>query len=179
MNALQRKGEWQKIGRQEHRDAFCRHFDAFCRHCKETYAEYDPQTLPWPELDDKALKRLRAAPATARGRATWSPSRPPRNVAKANRVERLARSLLSIAAAIALSDCTDAPAQPYNELLARRCADLLAIFDKYGVQHSQGSGGPDIIYVGAGIDCRNGRYAQGIQAMEDLLQRNKIPYPPA
>jgi hypothetical protein len=50
----------------------------------------------------------------------------------------------------------------------------LAIFDKYGVQHSQGSGGPDIIYVGAGIDCRNGRYAQGIQAMEDLLQRNMI-----
>ena len=27
----------------------------------------------------------------------------------------------------------------------------MAIFDKYGVQHSQGSGGPDIIYVGAGI----------------------------
>jgi hypothetical protein len=106
-------------------------------------------------------------------------SRPPRNLAKANPVERLARSLLSIAAAIALSDCTDTPAQPYNEPLARRCADLLAIFDKYGVQHSQGSGGPDIIYVGAGIDCRNGRYAQGIQAMEDLLQRNKIPYPPA
>jgi hypothetical protein len=54
LNALQRKGEWQKIGRQEHRDAFCRHFDAFCRHCKKTYAEYDPKTLPWPELDDKA-----------------------------------------------------------------------------------------------------------------------------
>jgi hypothetical protein len=99
--------------------------------------------------------------------------------AKANPVERLARSLLSIAAAIALSDCTDTPAQPYNEPLARRCADLLTIFDKYGVQHSQGSGGPDIIYVGAGIDCRNGRYTQGIQAMEDLLQRNKMPYPPA
>jgi lipocalin len=69
LNALQRKGEWQKIGRQEHRDAFC-------RHCKKTYAEYDPKTLPWPELDDKALKRLRAVPATACGRAAWSP-RPP------------------------------------------------------------------------------------------------------
>ncbi len=85
------------------------------------------------------------------------------------RKKRLARSLLSIALAIALSDCTDTPAQPYNGPLAERCAELLAIFDKYGVQHSQGSGGPDIIYVGAGIDCRNGR----------LLQRNKIPYPPA
>ena len=91
----------------------------------------------------------------------------------------LVRSLPLIAAAIVLSNCTEAPSQPYNGPLAKRCGELLAIFDKYGVQHSQGSGGPDIIYVGAGIDCRNGRYAQGIQAMEDLLQRNKIPYPPA
>ena len=89
--------------------------------------------------------------------------------------ERLARALLPIAAAIVIADCTAALAQPYNEPLARRCAELLAIFDKYGVQHSQGSGGPGIIYVGAGIDCRNGRFAQGIRAMEDLLQRNKIP----
>jgi hypothetical protein len=93
--------------------------------------------------------------------------------------ERLARALLPIAAAIVIADCTVAPAQPYNEPLARRCAELLAIFDKYGVQHSQGSGGPDMIYVGAGIDCRNGRHIQGIQAMEDLLQRNKIRYPSA
>jgi hypothetical protein len=77
------------------------------------------------------------------------------------------------------SDCTDTPTQPYNEPLAERCAELLAIFDKYGVQRSQGSGAPDTIYVGAGIDCRNGRHVQGIQGMEDLLQRNKIPYPPA
>ena len=94
-------------------------------------------------------------------------------------VERLVRSLVSIVAAIVLCDCTATPTLPYDEALARRCGELLALFDKYGVQHSQGSGGPDIIYVGAGIDCRNGRYAQGIQAMEDLLQRNKIPYPPA
>ena len=100
-------------------------------------------------------------------------------MAKAGPVERLARSLLLIVAAIVLCDCTDTPAQPYNEPLAKRCGELLAVFDKYGVQHSQGSGGPDIIYVGAGIDCRNGRYAQGIHAMEDLLQRNRIPYPPA
>ena len=100
-------------------------------------------------------------------------------MAKLDTVERLACSLAAIAAAIALSGCTDTPAQPYNEALAKRCGELLGIFDKYGVQHSQGSGGPDIIYVGDGIECRNGRYAQGIQAMEDLLQRSKIPYPPA
>jgi hypothetical protein len=44
-----------KIGSQEHRDAFCRHFN-------ETYTEYDPNTLPWPELDEEALQRLRAVP---------------------------------------------------------------------------------------------------------------------
>lgn len=44
-----------KIGSQEHRDAFCRHF-------VQTYTDYDPHTLPWPELDDAALQRLRAVP---------------------------------------------------------------------------------------------------------------------
>ena len=33
--------------------------------------------------------------------------------------------------------------------------------------------------MSAPASIANGRYAQGIQAMEDLLQRNKIPYPPA
>jgi hypothetical protein len=44
-----------KIGSQEHRDTFCRHF-------MRTYIEYDPNTLPWPELDDVALQRLRSVP---------------------------------------------------------------------------------------------------------------------
>lgn len=44
-----------KIGSLEHRDAFCRHFT-------ETYTAYDPHTLPWPELDEAALTRLRAVP---------------------------------------------------------------------------------------------------------------------
>jgi hypothetical protein len=60
-------------------------------------------------------------------------------------VERLARPLLPIATAIVLADCTDTPAQRYNEPVAGRCPEVLAIFDKYGVQHSQGSGGPAIM----------------------------------
>jgi hypothetical protein len=44
-----------KIGSDEHRDAFCRHF-------KQTFTEYDPKTLPWPELDGEALHRLRSVP---------------------------------------------------------------------------------------------------------------------
>jgi hypothetical protein len=44
-----------KLGSDAHRDLFCRAFTA-------TYSEFDPETLPWPELDEAALARLRAVP---------------------------------------------------------------------------------------------------------------------
>src|ERR1700754_4111799 len=44
-----------KIGSQEHRDIFCRHF-------MQTYTAYDPETLPWPDLDAAALQRLKSVP---------------------------------------------------------------------------------------------------------------------
>jgi hypothetical protein len=31
--------------------------------------------------------------------------------------------------------------------------------------------------LGASIDCAKGHYAQGIKALEDLLQRNRVPIP--
>lgn len=83
--------------------------------------------------------------------------------------------LLALAFGLPLAD---AEAQT-NEQLAARCAELGAIFDKYGTRRSEGSGGPDMTRLGAGIDCQKGRYAQGIKALEDLLKRNRITYPPA
>lgn len=80
---------------------------------------------------------------------------------------------------IMLIAASTAEAQPTNEQLAARCAELGAIFDRYGTRRSEGSGGPDMIRLGAGIDCQKGRYAQGIKALEDLLSRNRISYPPA
>src|SRR5665213_764804 len=44
-----------KIGSTEHRDVFCSHF-------VRTYTEYDPDTLPWPALDEAALTRLKSVP---------------------------------------------------------------------------------------------------------------------
>ncbi len=44
-----------KIGSPEHRDTFCRHF-------LQTYTEFDPDTLPWPDLDQAALERLKSVP---------------------------------------------------------------------------------------------------------------------
>jgi hypothetical protein len=50
-----RKGTSIKAGSEPHKELFCRHFI-------ETYQEYDPETLPWPDLDDAALTRLRGVP---------------------------------------------------------------------------------------------------------------------
>ncbi len=94
-------------------------------------------------------------------------------------MRRLARKLLLIPILTGATSSTSVRAQQTNEQLAARCAELGAIYDKYGARRSEGSGGPDMTRLGAGIDCQKGRYAQGIKALEDLLRRNRIPYPPA
>jgi hypothetical protein len=43
------------IGSAEHKDLFCRSF-------VETHDPYDPEKMPWPELDADSLARLRAMP---------------------------------------------------------------------------------------------------------------------
>jgi hypothetical protein len=91
---------------------------------------------------------------------------------------RFARALSLLLLATA-APVVVARAQPTSEQLAARCAELGGIFDRYGTRRSEGSGGPDMIRMGAGIDCQKGRYAQGIKALEDLLNRNRISYPPA
>jgi hypothetical protein len=65
-----------------------------------------------------------------------------------------------------------------NEQLAARCAELGALYDRFNTRRGEGSGGPDMQRVGAGIDCQKGRYAQGIKSLEDQLKRARISYPP-
>ena len=77
---------------------------------------------------------------------------------------------------------TAAPAAPLSaddQKLAARCAELGAIFDRFNTRRSEGSGGPDLQRQGAALDCQRGRYAQGIATLEDLLRRNRTPFPPA
>jgi hypothetical protein len=50
-----RKKHAVSIGSEQHKQIFCKHFH-------DTYQDYDPETLPWPELDDAALQRLRSVP---------------------------------------------------------------------------------------------------------------------
>jgi hypothetical protein len=94
-----------------------------------------------------------------------------------NPVMRFARALPLLLASAALP-LSDVRAQRTDAQLAARCAELGAIFDRWGARRSEGSGGPNMIRLGAGIDCERGRYTQGIQALEDLLQRNRISFPP-
>lgn len=44
-----------KVGSQAHKELFCQSFI-------ESYQDYEPETLPWPQLDDAALARLRGIP---------------------------------------------------------------------------------------------------------------------
>jgi hypothetical protein len=44
-----------KIGSDEHKILFCRQFI-------DSYTEFEPAALPWPELDQTALERLRTVP---------------------------------------------------------------------------------------------------------------------
>ncbi len=50
-----RKKHAVAIGSEAHKEIFCKHFH-------DTYQDYDPETLPWPELDAAALQRLRSVP---------------------------------------------------------------------------------------------------------------------
>jgi hypothetical protein len=43
------------IGSEEHKELFCREFI-------DTHDPYDPEHMPWPELDDASVQRLRAMP---------------------------------------------------------------------------------------------------------------------
>jgi len=88
-------------------------------------------------------------------------------------------ALISCALAASLLGSMAAHAQQTNEQLAARCAELGALYDRYNTRRGEGSGGPDMVRLGAGIDCQRGRYQQGIKALEDLLQRSRIPIPPA
>ncbi len=52
---MARKPSAVPIGSEAHKNMFCKHFH-------DTYQDYDPATLPWPELDEEALARLRSVP---------------------------------------------------------------------------------------------------------------------
>ena len=61
---------------------------------------------------------------------------------------------------------------------ARRCATLAGVADYYLTRRGEGSGGPNMVVLGARLDCQKGAYDQGIGTLEKLLLDKRIPLPP-
>ena len=63
--------------------------------------------------------------------------------------------------------------------LAARCSQLYAMADRALTRRGEGSGGPNMIVMGAGLDCQKGRYDQGIRELEKVLRAQGYTVPPA
>lgn len=65
-----------------------------------------------------------------------------------------------------------------EQQLKARCSQLIAYYDRYGVGRSVHSDGRrNFDRINANLDCSEGRYADGIAIMEDLLRRKKFTSP--
>ena len=71
-----------------------------------------------------------------------------------------------------------AQAQATNEELGARCNQLYGLADRYLSRRGEGSGGPNMALLGAGIDCQKGRYQSGITTLEKLLRGQGVTIPP-
>ena len=69
-------------------------------------------------------------------------------------------------------------AQPAGDPKAARCFQLADLADRYLTRRSEGSGGPNMIVMGARMDCQKGRYDSGIRDLEKVLRDQRITLPP-
>jgi hypothetical protein len=71
-------------------------------------------------------------------------------------------------------------AQSANKQRAARCRQLYGIASRYvsGGAGAEGSLAASMGVIDAGLDCQKGRYEEGIQALEKVLNGQRISYPP-
>ena len=90
----------------------------------------------------------------------------------------LLRSTLLCAVVLTAAMANPASAQTPSDLKAR-CDQLISYFDRYGASRGENSDGArNHTRIGAGIDCDNGHYAEGVAAMEALLKQKNFDVPP-
>jgi hypothetical protein len=70
-------------------------------------------------------------------------------------------------------------AHAQDDKLKARCDQLYAMASRALTRRGEGSGGPNMIVEGAGVDCRRGRYEQGIRDLEKVLRAQGYTVPPA
>lgn len=92
-------------------------------------------------------------------------------------VRLASRLALSIALAIAAAACTSAP--PASPQLMARCTQLYGLWVRYEPVLTLMHTGQKARVELALLDCQNGRYDAGIQELERILRRGRIPVPPA
>ena len=84
-----------------------------------------------------------------------------------------------LSAGLANSALAQSASNPPSDLKAR-CNQLISYYDRYGVGRSENSDGArNHTRIAADLDCQQGRYEQGISAMEALLRRKNFDVPPA
>jgi len=95
------------------------------------------------------------------------------------------RSTIAAAAVVAAAGlmssaiAQNSAAVPSNADLKARCDQLISLYDRYGASRSENSDGArNHTRIGAGIDCQEGRHAEGVAAMETLLKRKHFEVPP-
>ena len=85
---------------------------------------------------------------------------------------RTLASALICSVVLATTGVASAQAPSSSPDLKARCARLLEFFDWYGADRSENSDGArNHTHIAAGLDCTNGRYADGVASMEALLKR--------
>ncbi len=63
--------------------------------------------------------------------------------------------------------------------LKSHCNQLVSYYSRYGSSRGEDSdGGRAFIRLGAEVDCRDGRYEQGVAAMEQLMRGKNWTVPP-
>ena len=93
-------------------------------------------------------------------------------------VVRLASRLAATTAfVVAAAACTSAP--PASPQLMARCVQLQMLWTRYEPLLTLIHTGQKARVELAMMDCQNGRYEAGIQELEQILRRGKIPVPAA
>lgn len=91
---------------------------------------------------------------------------------------RLASRLAATTAlVVAAAACTSA--SPASPKLMARCMQLQALWVRYEPVLTLMHTGQKARVELAIVDCQNGRYEAGIQELEKILRRGRIPIPPA
>jgi hypothetical protein len=91
----------------------------------------------------------------------------------------LTRSALVVGIAFGAEFVPAAPASAQADLEAR-CSQLVSYYGRYGSSRGEDTdGNRNFIRLGAEIDCQNGRYEQGIGALETLMKGKNWTVPAA